>query len=92
MLEADKLIIEKSLSLSIMSLGVNKVEPILLITVLKFSKVFPVRAHHLFIVVLDEGLEHLRLFLVAGVDLREESIDKKSLYNYGRFLLPYALA
>ena len=70
----------------------DEIEPVPLITVSQFAKVLPVGSHDLLIVVLDEGLEHLRLFLVAGVDLCEESIDKKSLNNYGRFLLPYALA
>ena len=48
--------------------------------------------HDLLVVVLDEGLEHLRLLWVTCVDLTEKGVDQEPVHDHGRFLLPDRIA
>lgn len=52
-------------------LRMDKVKPVVLVTVSELAEIFPVRPHHLFVVVLDERLEDLGLLLVTRVNFGE---------------------
>ena len=70
----------------------HKVEPVPLITVLEFAKVFPMCSHNLLVVVLDESLEDFRVLGIASIDLGKQSIDQQPFHYYSWLLLPNALA
>lgn len=70
----------------------HKVEPVSLIAVLEFAKVFPVRSHNLLVVVLDKCLEDFGVLWIAGIDLGKEGVDQQPFHYDSWLLLPNALA
>ena len=78
----------KNFPLPLSTFRVYEVEPVFLVAVLEFAEVAPVRTHQLLVVVLDERLEDSRLLLVARVNFGEQCIDKQSIDNNRRLLVP----
>ena len=66
----------------------HKVEPVFLVAVHKLIVVLPVRFHNLFVVVLDESLEHTRLIFLAGIDFCEQAVNQQPIDDNSRFLAP----